>query len=155
MTVADDPEPPLARLFAIAYRCLVDGLHERLRGRGWHDVRPAYGFVLLAARDRPITVTALAELLGMTKQAASKLAEAMLVSGYLDRIESGDDGRVRPLGLSDRGRALLFDVEQIYRELEGGWADLIGVGSLARLRADLRTVVSEPDGSLPAVRPLW
>ena len=41
--------PPLARLFAIAYRSLVDGLHEELRARGWDDVRPAYGFALLAA----------------------------------------------------------------------------------------------------------
>ena len=38
---------PLARLFAIAYRLLIDGLHERLRARGWTDVRPAFGFVLL------------------------------------------------------------------------------------------------------------
>ena len=43
--------PPLARLFAIAYRLLIDGLHDRLQAQGWTDVRPAYGFVLLAARD--------------------------------------------------------------------------------------------------------
>jgi hypothetical protein len=46
-------DPPLARLFAIAYRLLIDSLHERLQARGWTDVRPAYGFVLLAARDQP------------------------------------------------------------------------------------------------------
>ena len=51
---------PLARLFAMAYRDLIDGLHERLRARGWHDVRPAFGFVLLAARDESTTVTAIA-----------------------------------------------------------------------------------------------
>ena len=39
--------PPLARLFAIAYRQLIDGLHDRLQARGWTDVRPAFGFVLL------------------------------------------------------------------------------------------------------------
>ena len=47
------PEVPLARLFAIAYRHLVVGLHERLVARGWRDVRPHYGYVLLACRDRP------------------------------------------------------------------------------------------------------
>ena len=45
-------EPPLARLFAIGYRLLIDQLHDRLRALGWTDVRPAYGFVLLAARDQ-------------------------------------------------------------------------------------------------------
>ena len=38
---------PLARLLAIAYRSLVDGLHGRLRDQGWVDVRPAFGFVAL------------------------------------------------------------------------------------------------------------
>ena len=74
--------PPLARLFAIAYRLLIDGLHDRLQAQGWTDVRPPYGFVLLAARDQPASVTGLASLMGMTKQAASKLVEAMVAGGY-------------------------------------------------------------------------
>jgi hypothetical protein len=53
MPEAASGDPPLARLFAIAYRLLIDSLHERLQARGWTDVRPAYGFVLLAARDQP------------------------------------------------------------------------------------------------------
>ena len=60
---AVEPEPadvPLARLFAMAYRYFIEELHERLRARGWTDLRPAYGFVLLAARRQPTTTTALA-----------------------------------------------------------------------------------------------
>ena len=49
------PRSPLARLCAMAYRDLVDGLHQRLVERGWNDVRPAFGFALLAARDVPTT----------------------------------------------------------------------------------------------------
>jgi hypothetical protein len=48
-----ETRPPLARLFAIACRSLIDGLHTRLATRGWSDVRPAFGFVLLAARRAP------------------------------------------------------------------------------------------------------
>ncbi len=150
-----DGRPPLARLFAIAYRQLVDDLHRRLRQRGWHDVRPAYGFVLLAARDGPVTVTGLVELLGMTKQAASKLADAMVSGGYLQRGGAGEDARVRPFELSDHGRLLLHDVEQIYAELDALWAARIGADRLEQLRADLRAAVAGPDGVLPAVRPLW
>jgi len=57
MTVPASGGPPLARLFAIAYRLLIDSLHDRLQAQGWTDVRPAYGFVLLAARDQPASVT--------------------------------------------------------------------------------------------------
>lgn len=146
----------LARLLAIAYRQLIDDLHLRLRERGWDNVRPAYGFVLLAAREAPVTISGLATSLGMSKQAASKLAEAMLGDGLLER-HAGDteDGRQRPLALSAEGRRLLSEVEVIYAELEGAWAERIGSERVEQLRRDLATVVAEPDGSLPAVRPTW
>ena len=145
---------PLARLFVLAYRDLVDGLHERLVERGWVDVRPAFGFALLAARDAPTTITELAALMGTTKQAASKLALTMIDAGYLIRGGGSDDARQHPLRLSSRGSKLLADVEDIYEELEGEWARVIGARALERLRRDLQTAVAASHGGhLPAVRP--
>ena len=48
--------------------------------------------MLLAARDQPTSVTGLASLMGMTKQAASKLVEAMVAGGYLERGEEPQTG---------------------------------------------------------------
>jgi DNA-binding MarR family transcriptional regulator len=146
---------PLARLFAIAYRDLIDALHERLAKRGWTDVRPSFGFVLLAARDAPTTTTELAALMGTTKQAASKLAASMLEAGYLvDAPREVADGRIRPLQLSVSGTKLLAAVEELYAELEAEWARIIGGNSLERLRRDLtRVIVASHGGALPAVRP--
>lgn len=148
---------PLARLFAMAYRDLIDGLHQRLAERGWDQLRPAYGFVLVAASQGPVTTTQLAELLGMTKQAASKIAAAMVGLGYLQEAGAdGDDGRVRPLRLSPEGRRLLAAVEEVYAELEAQWADVIGEQGLARVRRDVTRVVTfQHDGTLPAIRPVW
>jgi DNA-binding MarR family transcriptional regulator len=146
---------PLARLFAMAYRQLIEELHDRLAQRGWTDVRPSYGFVLLAARETPTTATELATLMGTTKQAASKLAATMLSAGYLIEAPINDDARARPLRLTARGRKLLDAVERIYAELEADWADVIGTKSLERLRTDLtRAVIATHDGRLPPVRPL-
>ena len=148
--------PPLARLFAIAYRLLIDGLHDRLRAQGWTDVRPAYGFVLLATRDQPASVTGLASLMGMTKQAASKLVETMVAAGYVQRGIDAQDGRQRPVDLTSRGRELLRNVEQIYTELEQEWANVIGAAQLQRMRSDLVRVLSDArSGELPPVRPIW
>ena len=147
--------PPLARLFAIAYRQLIDGLHDRLRARGWADVRPAFGFVLLAAREQPTSVTELAALMGMTKQAASKLVDAMVSDGYVRRGAGAQDGRQRPVSLTGRGEELLSAVEQVYTELEGRWATVIGTSHVDRMRCDLMRVLSDPDGQLPPVRPTW
>jgi DNA-binding MarR family transcriptional regulator len=149
-------EPPLARLFAIGYRLLIDGLHDRLRDRGWTDVRPAFGFVLLAARDEPTSVSELAALMGTTKQAASKLVETMVAAGYVQRGVDAQDGRQRPVRLTSRGRELLGSVEQIYTELEQEWANVIGAAQVQRMRRDLVRVLSDArSGELPPVRPIW
>lgn len=155
MTEGTAGGPALARLLAIAYRSLIQGLHERLRDRGWHDVRPAYGFVLLAARSAPTTSSELATLLGMTKQAASKLLEGMEETGYVRRGAAAQDARRRPVELTDRGRRLLGEVEEIYVELEAEWAEIIGADRVAALRADLVAVLTLPGGTLPPVRPPW
>jgi DNA-binding MarR family transcriptional regulator len=154
-TGASDERPPLARLFAVAYRQLVDGLHERLRERGWGDVRPAFGFALLAARDRPTTATELAALMGTSKQAAWKLVESMAAAGYVWRGAPGEDARLRPIRPTDRGLELLGAVEAIYRELEDAWAAALGDPGLERLRRDLIHVVADDQGRLPPVRPTW
>ena len=152
---AKQAQPPLARLFAIAYRQLITDLHAELARRGWTDVRPAYGFALLALREGPLSGGELGALMGMTKQAASKLVEALVDAGYARRGESTGDARVRPIELTDRGRLLQTTAEDIYRDLEDRWAETIGDDRLAALRADLIRVTSTEDGELPPVRPLW
>jgi DNA-binding MarR family transcriptional regulator len=147
---------PLARLLAMAFRLMIDSLHERLRERGWSDVRPAYGFVLLALRDQAITGKDVASLMGTTKQAASQLVDAMESAGFVARVASPRDGRVRDLVLADRGRALLQAVEEVYAEIEGEWALLAGADDLVSARRALSAVVAAADDTAqPAVRPIW
>ena len=102
-----------------------------------------------------LAITQVATLMGMTKQAASKLAGSIMDAGYLERGASSSDSRERPLRLSSRGALLLADVEQIYEELEARWADAIGAAALSRMRRDLTTAVAAShDGRLPAIRPM-
>jgi DNA-binding MarR family transcriptional regulator len=145
---------PLARLLAMAYRQLVDDLHRRLAARGWSEVRPAFGFLLLALRDGPVSLRELVTTLGTSKQAVSKLADAMVAAGLVERAADPRDARAKDLRLTARGRALLVDVEEIYGELEAGWAGTLGVAAVESLRRDLETVVrAAHDGALPPVRP--
>ncbi len=146
---------PLARLFAVGYRALIDGLHERLAERGWPDIRVNYGFVLLAARDGGdggLRGADVAALLGVSKQAASKLVDGMQNAGYVARAPDPDDDRAKRVVLTDRGRRLLDAVEEIYADLESGWAEMIGRSAVESLRADLTTVLERTHGGrLPAI----
>ena len=139
----------------MAYRLLVDQLHERLAARGWTDVRPAFGFVLLALRGGPALLRDLPVVLGTSKQAASKLVDAMVEAGYVERMAHQGDARAKRVQLSHRGHELLAAVEEIYAELEAGWARQIGESRLAHLRGDLEAVLRAANGGeLPAVRAL-
>ncbi len=150
------PSIPLARLLAMAFRSLIDDLHAELRRRGYRDLRPAYGFVLLAARSQPLAINDVAALIGATKQAASKLVDAMEAAGYVARADHPKDARSKLVVLTRRGERLLETVEDIYSELEGQWAAVVGKRRLEELRSDLVALVeTRHDGTLPAVRPTW
>jgi DNA-binding MarR family transcriptional regulator len=145
---------PLARLLAVAYRQLIDGLHHRLRELGWDDVRPSYGFVLLTLRDRQASVSDLAALMGVSKQATSKLLDQMGEGAYVTRQVSTADARQLMVALAPRGRDLLGVVERIYAELESEWASVVGAKEVERLRQSLTQVVLASNaGSFPEVRP--
>jgi DNA-binding MarR family transcriptional regulator len=154
MSTADDV--PLARLFAMAFRSLIDDLHAQLAERGWRDIRPPYGFVLLAVRDQPTTATDVSRLLGLTKQAASKVLDAMEAADLVRRRSHADDGRAKLVEIAPAGRRLLRDVETIYADLETGWAAVVGGDRVETLRRDVAAVLrAQNDGELPPMRPTW
>lgn len=144
----------MARLFAMALNSLIDDLHARLAASGFDDVRPAFGFVLLAARKQSVTAKEIAAQNGTSKQAATKLLALMESCNYLRRAPSGSDGRERPFELTPRGRKLLVRVEAIYRELEAEWARVIGSVGVEGVRSGVtRALRARHGGSLPPVRP--
>jgi DNA-binding MarR family transcriptional regulator len=148
------PAVPLARLFAMAGRYLVERLHQRLAERGWPDIPPATGYVLLAARTGPTTGGEIAQLMRTSKQAASKLLDTMERRGFVERGAAGADGRMKSVVLTDQGRALLAAVEDIYIELESDWAALMGHDTLELIRTSLtRALVDAYGGALPAIGP--
>lgn len=145
---------PLARLFAMSFTHCIDALHTKLEERGWHDVRPSYGYVLLAARESGTTAQALTQLMGVSKQAISKLITQMLEGGYLEYGSDDGDGRIKHLQITDKGLLLLTVAEEIYLEIEQDWADIIGRKQLDMLRSQLSKVMRAFNGGkLPAVRP--
>lgn len=150
------PPQPLARLFAMASRQIIDSLHEALAQRGWDDIRPAYGFVLLEASAGPMPLRAVAALLGVTKQAASQLVDAMEADGYVRRTRDPGDARARLVSITPKGRSLLAEVEQIYADIEREWGRHIGDERVEAVRAALSDGLTALYGAdRPPVRPSW
>jgi DNA-binding MarR family transcriptional regulator len=140
----------------MAFRQIIDQLHETLAERGWNDVRPVYGFVLLAARDGPITPRSLIDLLGFTKQAVSQLIDSMEGDGYLRRDRDPNDARATLISITPKGTKLLAEVERIYAEIEAQWGRHIGDRRVASMRSALSDGLTAFFGDQPPpVRPTW
>jgi DNA-binding MarR family transcriptional regulator len=150
----DLPVIPLARLFTMAARSLTDDLHRRLSARGWTEIPPATGYVLLACRHSPTTGNEIAALMRTSRQAASKLIEGLEAAGLVRRSTDDADTRRKLVVLSERGRALLAAVEEIYAEMEQEWADVIGRAAVEDTRTNVTLALMHAyGGALPAIGP--
>src|SRR5258705_9828965 len=91
----------LGILLAIGYQEFVRALRAAMAAVGFDDMGRSDGYVLRALAGNPLTVSALAELLDITKQGAAQIVDDMEQRGYVERRVSPSDRRSRPLFLTD------------------------------------------------------
>ena len=142
----DDPD--LAIILVAANRCLNDRLIAAVRGTGARDARPAFGFVIRAVDAEEPTVSRLAELLGVSRQAASKLADEMV-----QRAADPDDRRRTRLRLSAKGRRVRKRAAEESATIEAELRTTVGDRAVDGLRRSLLAFV-EAEGALEEVRAL-
>ena len=136
-----------------AFRGLVDDLHAELARRGHPDVRPGHGFALQALGPRPITASAMADRLGVSKQAAGKTVDVLTERGWVERIDDPEDARRRLVVLTPRGRALLTLSGEILDRLRAERLAALGAGDFAALERALRTMTGRTGAPVDA--PGW
>jgi DNA-binding MarR family transcriptional regulator len=111
-------EPDFAILITAANRCVADRLVDAVASVGGDRMRPSFGFVLRAVAAEEPSVSRLAELLGVTKQAASRLVDDMVTLGFLQRSDSPGDRRQKRLHLSPTGERIRARAHAESREME-------------------------------------
>jgi DNA-binding MarR family transcriptional regulator len=135
-------EPDLAILLAAGYRALTERLAEAMDAGGIDGMRPSFGFVIRAvALDRP-TITRLAEMLDVTKQSASALADEAQRAGFIQRVAVPGDRRSRHLQLTAKGEKVRATALATSRELERELAAQLGATGLDAMRAGLLALVT-------------
>ncbi|GAA4590192.1 MarR family winged helix-turn-helix transcriptional regulator [Actinoplanes octamycinicus] len=133
-----------------AASALVDAIDAGVRARGFADLRPAHGFAFVRLAPDGATVVDLAEHLGVTKQAASQMADELVRKGYVARRPHPVDARARLLTLTERGWACTRAADAAAEEALRPWADAIGPEQLATIRAALSRL------TVPGrIRPTW
>jgi DNA-binding MarR family transcriptional regulator len=158
----DEPSEPgadFAILVVAATRTVADRLEQAVGDAGYPHMRPPFGFVIRALAESGLTLTELAERLGVTKQAAIKVVDEMEARGFVERRPAPGDRRAKILTLTERGlgvrRAALAESHAMEAELRRDLGDAdVDAGRRMLLR------FAERGGSLADVhagraRPVW
>ena len=142
----------LGVLFALGYQEFVRRLHVDLAARGYDDLGTSDGYVFRALAQTPLTTSALAGRLGITKQGAGQIVEDMTRRGYLESTPHPDDARARLLTLSARGRSALSSARAFHRSFERALVRRHGAGAVAALRGILTDLVPVSEDGAPDTR---
>ncbi len=131
--MSSEPTPPgfeLPLRLLLAFRTIIDELHERIAREGHPDLRPMHGFVFQAIGPHGTTAVELGRRLGVSKQAAGKTVEGLEQLGYVERR--------KVVRLTDRGVDCLVRSARIFDELRAEWSATLGEEQLRQVEDGLR-----------------
>ena len=140
-------KPDFAIIVTAANRCIADRLLDAVATVSGDSMRPSFGFVLRAVAAEEPTVSRLAELLGVTKQATSRLVEDMVTLGLLQRAELPGDRRQKRLHLSPTGERIRERALAESREMEDELRQRFGDAQVDILRTLLIDFVERHGGA--------
>jgi DNA-binding MarR family transcriptional regulator len=115
-------------------------LFDRLRERGFDDVRPRHGAVLAYLDEAGIRPGELARLSGRRKQTIGAILDDLERLGYVVRQPDPEDRRASLIVPTDRGVAFMRASDAVISEIESRHAARIGPGAYAELKHRLRTI---------------
>jgi DNA-binding MarR family transcriptional regulator len=113
----------------------------------WGGLRPSHVRVLSSVPEGGCTVTALAGLVGMTKQGCGQFVTTLVASGHLAESRAATDRRVRVVTRTAEGDASLVRFAAVMADLEARWRDAVGQRRYAAFRDVLDELSAGATGS--------
>jgi DNA-binding MarR family transcriptional regulator len=140
-----DPNQQLEFLLTELVRLQVRVYNSRFRATGLNQSQVA-ALIHLERIDQ-LSQSDLARRLGLRKAAAGTLIEGLEGKGLVERSRGRDDRRVQLVSITEAGRRLVDDVDQMGEQLGNDYRQGISreeraqfVATLQRLRANLRVM---------------
>jgi DNA-binding MarR family transcriptional regulator len=129
-------------LLAKASQRFNELLMERFAARGYGDVRPSFGSILVPLFDQDrLRLGELAVRARLSKQSVTGLVKLCEDAGLVVRERDPDDGRAFRIRLSARGRELRSVAERELRSLDAELVVSLGKTNHAALRRALKGVI--------------
>ncbi len=94
-------------------------LYERFRERGFAEVRPAYGSILVPLFEEDgLRMGRLAERARLSKQTMTTMVRVLERAGLVERERDARDGRAFRIHMTDRAREFKPVAEEVLAELD-------------------------------------
>ena len=130
-------------LLALARRAWIEEMTEQLRRRGYADYRRTDAASLRALLREPLNVGALGEVLGVTRQAARKLAAGLEGRGLATTERDVLDRRRTTVVLTAKGRDYAGAILEVIAELNDDLASRVALEELQGADIVLRAVIGD------------
>jgi DNA-binding MarR family transcriptional regulator len=125
-------------LLAKASQSWNERLAEAFRRRGYGDVRPSYGSVLVPLFEEDgLRMSELASRARLAKQTMTTMVRLVEREGYVERRPDPDDARATRVYLTERGRRFRPVAERELLRLDASITARLGERRTAALRASL------------------
>jgi DNA-binding MarR family transcriptional regulator len=129
-------------LLAKASQRWNERLSERFRSRGFPEVRPAYGSVLLPLfEEDPLRMGELARRARVAKQTMTTLVRLAERDGLVERRPDPADGRAVLVSMTARAREFRPVADDVLDQLDGRVAARLSPRDLARFQSMLKEVM--------------
>jgi DNA-binding MarR family transcriptional regulator len=139
-------------LLALSRLSWIRQMEARLQARGFSGYRRSDAMTMRLLARGPLAVGQLGERLGVTRQAARKLIDALEQSGYVRVERDLQDTRKLNATLTELGARYAEAVIETVHELNHELSQRVNPGQLAAADAVLRAAIAGDDELLAAAR---
>lgn len=146
MSTAPWPPAPLliGALLRVPAHAIFRRIIKELNASGFEELRLPHMAVLQFPGPEGMRPGTLAERAGISKQALNQLLLSLEASGYIARSAVKDDGRMRVVRFTRRGRDAYAKIVDILEDIEREWIAELGAKQFADLKAILTRVWESP-----------
>jgi DNA-binding MarR family transcriptional regulator len=118
-------------------------LYERFVERGWAEVRPAYGSILLPLfEEDALRMGELASRAGLAKQTMTTMVRLLERDGLVSRAPDPGDGRAMRIRLTPKAQRFRSVAEEVLSELDDLVTLSLGDRRSKQLATDLEEVIA-------------
>jgi DNA-binding MarR family transcriptional regulator len=142
-----DPQVHLGFKLWQVGRTFVEALTVELITEGFDDLTPGLVNIMPMLDVTGTQISALAARLNISKQAAAKIVQRLVILGYVTLTERPDDRRARLVNFSERGLALLEAGERQKIALEKKLLKDIPADDQSRFLTVLKRILENADNT--------